>query len=346
MKRSFFLFSSILVTVLLGACSDSSPMGTPEAPAASPSTQASAAVSAPPQRIVLVGWDAEQRENVMNLLERGDLPTLKRLSAQGTIVPMTVTGVTDTKAGWTQILTGLNPEATGVYMNLCYSAIPEGYTVFDRLEEYFGADNVVTAAAIGMNGNLTNQKPTRELPAAALPQDCASGQPAEMTPQELRAVRGGLFQRTRIDVFAHGLQDEAVCALATGLLEQHKDERLFLFVHFQAIDKAGHEYGRNSAQYDDALRSVDALTGRILDKIDGLGLGANSLVYVTADHGFDEGQKTHSNAPNVFLATNDRSVVHGGSRADVAATILDRFGLDITRLEPPLSGTPLSQPSE
>ncbi|MGV8121407.1 MAG: hypothetical protein AB2L14_16735 [Candidatus Xenobiia bacterium LiM19] len=37
-----------------------------------------------------------------------------------------IRGVTDTNAGWAQILTGYYPEISGVYSNRLYRPIPEG----------------------------------------------------------------------------------------------------------------------------------------------------------------------------------------------------------------------------
>ena len=69
-----------------------------------------------PRNVILFGWDGAQRAHVQQCLDRGELPTLKNLSREGALVAVdVVTGATDTKAGWSQILTGYNPEVTGVF---------------------------------------------------------------------------------------------------------------------------------------------------------------------------------------------------------------------------------------
>ncbi len=50
-----------------------------------------------------------------------------------------------------------------------------------------------------------------------------------------------------------------------------------------------------------------------------MGLSGRTAVYITADHGFDEGLKSHSDAPYVFLATTDKGVERRGLREDIAA---------------------------
>ena len=68
----------------------------------------------PPYNVVLIGWDGAQRDHVKECLARGELPALKALADEGAMVDIDIIGATDTKAGWTQILTGYNPEVTGV----------------------------------------------------------------------------------------------------------------------------------------------------------------------------------------------------------------------------------------
>jgi arylsulfatase A-like enzyme len=92
---------------------------------------------------------------------------------------------------------------------------------------------------------------------------------------------------------------------------------------------------------NDALISCDAWLGKIGGRLKELGLYDKTRIYVTAEHGFDEGQKSHADAPYVFLATNDRAVIRGGTRGDITPTILDRFGVDLSRYLPPLDGKSL-----
>jgi len=117
-----------------------------------------------------------------------------------------------------------------------------------------------------------------------------------------------------------------------------------MFVHFAESDTNGHKMGENSNEYNDALISNDLWTGRIIKKLKRLGLYDKTLVYITADHGFDEGRTTHYNAPYVFLATNDEMVSRRGLRQDVTPTILERSGVDLTKLDPPLDGISLTKP--
>jgi predicted AlkP superfamily pyrophosphatase or phosphodiesterase len=125
------------------------------------------------------------------------------------------------------------------------------------------------------------------------------------------------------------------------LIEKFKDKRFFFFVHFAEVDHNGHRFGENSAEYTTALISCDSWTGKIMHKLEELKLAGNTLIYITADHGFDEGMTRHSNAPYVFLATNDKAVRKNGLRVDITPTILAREGIDLSTINPPLNGKPL-----
>ncbi len=313
-------------------------------PIAATPTQTPTATSTPPRNIVLIGWDGAQRNHVKESLGRGELPNLKKLSSEGALVAIDIYRVTDTKAGWTQILTGYEPEVTGVFSNGRYQPIPKGYTVFERLEEFFGPQNIITVAVIGKKGHVDADPPQRKpLGATEKPE----GQVVSEGGIRYQLIPGKPYYHTKdnMDVFLNGLEkDEAVGEKAIAFLEQYRDKPFFFFVHFAQVDHKGHAFGENSREYNDALISADTWTGKIMDKLKELGLYDKTLIYVTADHGFDEGMTTHNDAPYVFLATNDTRVMRRGQRADITPTILDRFGLDLSKINPPLDGHPLTKP--
>jgi len=116
----------------------------------------------PPRNIVLIGWDGAGRNHIKELIKTGELPNLKKLSSEGALVAIDVLRVTDTKAGWTEILTGYEPEVTGVFSNYRYGPIPKGYTVFERLKSFFGPENFAAVAVISKEGNVGADPPTYE----------------------------------------------------------------------------------------------------------------------------------------------------------------------------------------
>ncbi|MHC4180609.1 MAG: alkaline phosphatase family protein [Planctomycetota bacterium] len=326
----------------------------------------------PARNVILFGWDGAQREHLQQCLDRGELPTLKKLSEEGALVDIdVVTGATDTKAGWTQILTGYNPPTTGVYSNGRFRDVPEGLSIFERLKKQFGPERFVAVAVIGKSGHCGEIRPPfkKRLDERGKPvgeaKPKAAGQAKKRAKQpgagkqrggkvvEENGVKYLVFEGSpyytmhkSCDVWEYGLaKDVKVGTLALEMLEKYKDRPFFFFVHFAEVDHSGHQHGENSKEHNDAIISNDTWTGKIIDKLKQLDLYDETLVYVTADHGFNEGGTGHSYAPYVFLGTNDPKVKRAGMRQDVAPTILARFGLDLTKIEPKLDGEPLTRPA-
>lgn len=307
--------------------------------------------------ILLIGWDGAGREQVRQALQRGELPHLAQLASEGKLVAIDILRTTDTKAGWTQILTGYEPEKTGVFSNMRYQPIPPGYTLFERLEQHFGKEQIATVAVIGKRGNVDADPPSKVLAAPIERRARVGGAVAQRRLQQGQIVTengvrylvepGKPFYHAKqaMDVFVNGLmRDDAVGEKALEMVERYRHQRGFFFIHFAEVDHQGHQYGEGSKQYYDALKSADRWLGRIVSRLKALGLYDQTLIYVTSDHGFDLGRKTHQDAPYVFLATNDRGIVRRGTRVDIAPTILERFGVDLKKIEPPLDGHSLARP--
>lgn len=108
------------------------------------------------KNVLLIGWDGVQRNHLFELLNNGSLPNLQSIINDGKIVNVTVSDHrTDTKSGWTQILTGYRWWRTGVFNNVYwFHSIPRGYTVLERVESYFGKDNVATGHITGKMGHM------------------------------------------------------------------------------------------------------------------------------------------------------------------------------------------------
>lgn len=341
-----------------------------------------------PQNIILIGWDGAQRNHMKECLAKKELPNLVKLSSKGNLVAVDINRVTDTKSGWSQILTGYEPEITGVFSNGRYEPIPKGYSIFERLENHFGKDKIVTVAVIGKKGHVDEDAPQKirldnepsasgtqkKQPASPRqkkvgtqattksktqsttsnkilktqnPKKKPEGRIIEENGVRYRVIPGKPYYYTKdgMDLFINGLKtNDNVGNNALSLLEKYQNNRFFFFVHFAEVDHMGHTYGENSKEYNDALISCDLWLGKIMEKLRKLNLDNKTLVYVTADHGFDENKGSHTDAPYVFLGTNDPKVMRRGERADITPTILDRFGLDLSKLEPPLSGQPLTKP--
>jgi predicted AlkP superfamily pyrophosphatase or phosphodiesterase len=318
-----------------------------------------------PQGIMVIGWDGAERNNVRRLLDAGDLPNLAALAKEGTLIDIDiVTGATETAPGFAQILTGYAPDKIGVCTDKIYRPIPRGYTIFERLKKFFAPENIQTAAIIGKTSYYLGTDDPFKIPYDTWreihiekkkldsnkpgPDELQGGQIIEEDDAKFVKMPGGPYLNAKdsIDLFAIGLiLNEKVGAAAAEQLEKCKDKRFFIFVQFMQPDKNGHKFGEKSREYSDGIISDDFWTGKIIDKLKELNIYNQTLVYVTADHGFDIGKKSHSYAPYIFLATNDKNVNRNGTREDVAPTVLKRFGMDLSKIEPRLDGFPLDEPA-
>ncbi|MCS7197104.1 MAG: alkaline phosphatase family protein [Candidatus Bipolaricaulota bacterium] len=269
--------------------------------------------SLPEWNVILISWDGVQRAHLWELREQKALPNLEALAAAGAALPMEIRGhATDTKAGHAEMLSGYGPQITGVFSNRRYQAIPDGLTIFERLKARFD-QQIATIAITGKRQNII------EILENALPEiDFA-------LIRTINAARSGPIML------------RALMAL--------KDRAFFAFFHFSDPDHAGHAFGENSQEYSEAIKTCDLWLGRIVATLQELGILSKTLIYVTTDHGFDEGRKTHSNAPDIWLVTNDPTVAPPEDgialQGDLVPTLLERFGFELGALEPPLPGRSL-----
>lgn len=313
-----------------------------------------------------MGWDNAHRDHVKALLQAGKLPNLQALIAQGALVDIEVTsGATDTKAGWTQILTGYKPQITGVYNNAWFRDVPAGYSIFERLKARYGKDSIACLAAIGKKAHCGEIQPPFKKPLKEGQADVADDRKNRKNPvqpgatekqfniveengQKFVVFNGSPYytMHNSCDEWQYGLlKDTVVGDKALALLDQYGKKPFFFFVHCAEVDHSGHQHGEKSAEYDAAIISGDTQLGRITAKLKELGLAEKTLIYVTADHGFDVGGKGQHKAPYVFLGTNDKAVMRNGTRADIAPTVMTEMGLDLAKVEPPIDGETLTKPA-
>jgi predicted AlkP superfamily pyrophosphatase or phosphodiesterase len=278
----------------------------------------------PEQRnAILISWDGALREHVRANVGSGKMPHLARLAKEGALVDIEVTGHgTDTKPGHAQLLTGYDPSVTSVYSNSKFGAIPRGYSIFERLQQAFGKNAVATIMLTGKGPNLGSQDP-----------DAGPAEPFFLIRPALTLWDGDQIRPARI-IGEHAIR----------YIDRFAGKgRFFLFVHFPDVDVAGHTYGEASAEYDRALAECDAWLGRIMAELEKEGVADRTLVYVSADHGFDKGTKRHTSATHIFLGTNDANVSQAGEQRDIAPTVLTAMGVDLSKLTPRLPGKVLSK---
>jgi arylsulfatase A-like enzyme len=274
---------------------------------------------------ILISWDGALREHVRDDLARGKLPNLAGWFARARWWILDVTGhQTDTKAGHAQMLTGYDPALTGVYSNGKFNPIPSGYSIFERLHQAFGKQGITTIMLTGKDHNLGSQR-ARLL---------SHGEPYFLVRPGITVWDGDQMRPASV------VGEKAVSYIRS--LRQAR-EGSFSSSTFADIDLGGHRDGEGSEAYDNALVECDRWLGKILTELETQGIDGRTLVYVSADHGFEVGGKNHGNAPHIFLATSDPSVAQAGQQRDIAPTILRAMGVDLAKISPALPGKATGQ---
>jgi predicted AlkP superfamily pyrophosphatase or phosphodiesterase len=272
---------------------------------------------------ILISWDGALREHVRTNVGKGRMPNLARLMRQGALVDIDVTGhMTDTKPGHAQMLTGYDPNLTGVWSNTKFGPIPRGYSIFERLHDAFGKDGIATIMLTGKGANLGSQASDNGFPS----------EPFHLVRQGITVWDGDRIR-----------SDPAIGDRALRYIDRFGKGRFFLFIHFPDVDVAGHTYGEGSSEYDRALVVADSWLGKIMAKLKAQHIADSTLVFVSADHGFDQGTKRHSTATHIFLGTNDARVRTYGEQRDIAPTVLFEMGVDLSKITPRLPGKVLAR---
>jgi hypothetical protein len=277
----------------------------------------------PAQRsAVLMSWDGVGRERLRELRAAGRLPALSALVRGGSLVNVDVTDHrTDTKAGHAEMLTGYGPDITGVRSNTRFRPIPAGLSVFEALQQRFGSDRIATIMITAKAGNL----------GSAGPSFTQRGQPWHLVRPSLTVWDGDALHDAPV-----------VGKLALACIRRFAGQRFFAFFHFGDADRAGHQEGERSGQYAEAIVACDRWLNEIAAELRALSIDRTTMVFVTADHGFDPARREHRNAPRVFLATEDPVVVRGGDQRDIVPTLLAELGADPASVRPTLAGRPLT----
>ena len=174
--------------------------------------------------------------------------------------------------------------------------------MFERLEKFFGPDNIDTVAIIGKKFHVDNDPPYRgtfeewttlvskrlreirkTYPNAKIEPDPAvyqeGGRIVEKDGRQIVEIPGKPWYRTskHLDLWVNGLEEnEKVAERAVAELEKRKDHRFFFFIHFAEPDHRGHKFGENSQEYTDGFKLDDQYSGWIINKLKVLGLYDNT----------------------------------------------------------------------
>jgi predicted AlkP superfamily pyrophosphatase or phosphodiesterase len=268
-----------------------------------------------PDGIILLSWDGISKDTLETLLESDSLPYLGSLLKTGSFINISITDhYPDTMAGHAQILTGYSPEQTGVFKSMRYSEIPPGMTIFERIEDELGSDNISTAI-------IASQE------------------------RSLGTVKGLPFYHAGkiVDYYYDRNSDAGLLGSVASEAVYHfgSTGRFFIFAHFRDAADAGYAYGAGSPRQMAAIEKIDEGSGMILKALKDLGIYDKTAVYVTTDHGFNTGPKDLSGQTALWMITNEPDYIKDGDQKDITPTILKRLGISYGEMTPPYNSTDL-----
>jgi predicted AlkP superfamily pyrophosphatase or phosphodiesterase len=255
-----------------------------------------------PPGVVLISWDGVHLDDLDDLLTAGKLGNLSNLINVGSRTNIKITDhYADTMAGHAEMLTGYPPDLTGVFNNLHYSEIPAGYTIFERLNGHqINGTNIMTVMVVSKEHNL----------------GVDSGLPF--------ANAGKI-----LDYYHAENKDADVTSLqAVQALEKYVSQSpFFIFIHFRDADEAGHLFTGGSEEYRNGIINDDAGTGVVLNTLDFMGITNNTCVFITTDHGFNSGRRTHHGDTDLWLVSSEKLLQKEGDQKDIVPSILNYFGI-------------------
>lgn len=150
-------------------------------------------------------------------------------------------------------------------------------------------------------------------------------------------INKGIVEKT-LGVSKRTAKDKELTPLICDYIREKKP--LFLFVHFDSVDGAGHGNGYGTAAHIDAISKVDKLIGDVYSSIDKAGIADDTLFMVIADHGGTNdgsGKGTHGGWTDeekyVTFAATGKDIKNGEidemNIRDLAAIVLYATGVDI-----------------
>jgi predicted AlkP superfamily pyrophosphatase or phosphodiesterase len=228
-----------------------------------PETQAQQAKSAATAPLLLISIDAFRAD----YFDRGLTPTLQAMAATGVHADsMQPSFPSLTFPNHYAIVTGLVPDHNGIVDNTMLDASLGKFTHDDRkaVNNELWWDQAtplwVTADANGLR-TATMFWPGSDAPIQGKRPDFWKTYDSKFTPNQ------------RVDQ-------------VLAWLDLPADQRpSFITLYFEAVDKAGHQYGPDSPQLNQALSDTDAALGRLVDGLRQRNLYDHMNIIVLADHG-------------------------------------------------------------
>ena len=261
------------------------------------------ATAAPVQHLVIIGCDGFGSISI----QRTNTPVLHQLMEHGAYT-LHARGVmpTSSSPNWASMIMGAGPEQHGVTSNEWET------NKFDIIPTAIGPRGMFPT----IFGLLRQQRPQAWI---ACIHDWDGF--------------GRLLEPGVADLLENVKGSPATARRAIEVIHRHKPT--FLFIHFDSVDHAGHEFGWLSAEYFQAVAQMDGLIGQVLRALANAGIERETIVIMTADHGGkgkSHGLPTMEELEIPFIIAGPGIKIGHEIRAavntyDTAATVAFLFGL-------------------
>jgi arylsulfatase A-like enzyme/Flp pilus assembly protein TadD len=261
-------------------------------------------------------------------------PNLDRLAETGVVFEQAMTSSPATLPSHATIFTGLQPFAHGVRANAGYVLADRHTTLAEVLAKHGYRTGAEIAAAVLSAESRIAQGFEHRRDASSPGVQLVSLTFAPNTPDQKIVTKP---IRLGSDITRRGIE----------FIERNRGEPFFLWLHYfdpHSPYKAPSEFNAEipSSPYHAEVASADHEVGRIVERIEDLGLRERTLVIVTADHGEglgDHGEATHSffvydstmRVPLIFWGLEgrleSRRVESLARTVDIAPTVLELLEL-------------------
>ncbi|NUO75794.1 MAG: alkaline phosphatase family protein [Lysobacter sp.] len=279
--RSYFpAAATALLALVLTACATRAP--DPAAPA-------------DPAPVLLISIDGYRND----YFERGTSPNLARIARDGVRAAwMNPSYPSLTFPNHYSIVTGLRPDHHGIVHNSMWEDGLGDFRVADRKAvgdmRWWGGEPIWVGAEKAGLRSATLFWPGSEAPV-----------------QGLRPTRWRLFDEK---VSADARVDEVLGWLGEPAATRPR----VITLYFDALDKAGHEHGPDSAEAAQAIAGIDAAIGRLLDGLAARDQLERVNLIVVSDHGMATVAAGHAIAVEDMVSMEEATVVSIGQSIGIA----------------------------
>jgi hypothetical protein len=236
-------------------------------------------------RIILLLADGARPDTLAAAIDRGDLPALARLRREGGMHELTSTFPSVTGPAYAPMLMGRFPGPVGLPGLRWYDRARTTCAFPDYSRSYVGYQMGA------VDGDLDPAAPTifeLVLDSVGALSVITRGLPRhrQLLPLDLRSAVRAVSTHFRGDVSRWLEVDRDVSRALIAHVED--DAARFVFAAFPGVDKTSHADGHESPRVTEALRILDDTVAAVRQRLEARGEWADTLLWITSDHGHSE----------------------------------------------------------